>query len=172
MNIWIDIDQVWINELSILCLILQDLKTEMPPACDSVTKAGDALLKATHQLKQQPFSSKVRYNLVDSARNILEGTMKVNLTLNFIFYIVLYRKMRGTVGCNDLFTKLWIKKWLVWTLIGSLRGGFWQTLLSYSASLSPPRSRTVNYKEKLAKCQWITLRWIIKPCGSIQVKDE
>ena len=87
-------------------MILQDLKSEMPPACDSVTKAGDALLKATHQLKQQPFSSKVRYNLVDSARNILEGTMKVNLTLNFIFYIVLYRKMRGIVGCNDLFTKL------------------------------------------------------------------
>ena len=87
MDIWIDIDQVWINELSILCLILQDLKTEMPPACDSVTKAGDALLKATHQLKQQPFSSKVRYNLVDSARNILEGTMKVNLTFKFIFYM-------------------------------------------------------------------------------------
>ena len=78
---------VWINELSILSLILQDLKTEMPPACDSVTQAGDALLKATHQLKQQPFSSKVRYNLVDSARNILEGTMKVNLTFNFIFYM-------------------------------------------------------------------------------------
>ncbi|RMX44072.1 hypothetical protein pdam_00015030 [Pocillopora damicornis] len=55
-----------------------DLKSEMPPACDSVTKAGDALLKATHQLKQQPFSSKVRYNLVDSARNILEGTMKAS----------------------------------------------------------------------------------------------
>ena len=71
----------------------------MPPACDSVTKAGDALLKATHQLKQQPFSSKVRYNLVDSARNILEGTMKVNLTFNFIFYMYYnYRKMRGTAA--------------------------------------------------------------------------
>ena len=85
--------------------MLQDLKSEMPPACDSVTKAGDALLKATHQLKQQPFSSKVRYNLVDSARNILEGTMKViNIELHILH--VLYRKMRGTVGCNDLFTRL------------------------------------------------------------------
>ena len=85
--------------MSILSLILQDLKSEMPPACDSVTKAGDALLKATHQLKQQPFSSKVRYNLVDSARNILEGTMKVNLTFNFIFYMYYnYRKMRGTAA--------------------------------------------------------------------------
>ncbi len=49
----------------------------MPPACDMVTDAGNCLLMATHQLKQQPFSNKVRYNLVDSARNILEGTMKV-----------------------------------------------------------------------------------------------
>ena len=147
MNIWIDIDLVWINELSILSLILQDLKTEMPPACDSVTQAGDALLKATHQLKQQPFSSKVRYNLVDSARNILEGTMKVNLTFNFIFY---------------MFTRLWIKEWLEWTLIGSLRGGFWQNT-NLLQCLSPSRSMTANYKEKLAKCQWIILRWIIKP---------
>lgn len=171
MNIWIDIDLVWINELSILSLILQDLKLEMPPACDSVTKAGDALLKATHQLKQQPFSSKVRYNLVDSARNILEGTMKVNLTLNFIFYLY-YIERWGVQWAAMICSLDSESKWLVWTLIGSLHGGFWQTLLSYSASLSPPRSRTVNYKEKLAKCQWITLQWIIKPCGSIQVKDE
>lgn len=56
-----------------------DLKSEMPSACDTVRDAGNSLLMATHQLKQQPFSNKVRYNLVDSARNILEGTMKVLL---------------------------------------------------------------------------------------------
>lgn len=56
-----------------------DLKLEMPAACDAVKDAGNSLLMATHQLKQQPFSNKVRYNLVDSARNILEGTMKVLL---------------------------------------------------------------------------------------------
>ncbi|XP_022784724.1 uncharacterized protein LOC111325222 [Stylophora pistillata] len=37
-----------------------DLKSAMPPACDSVTDAGNALVMATHQLKQQPFSGKVR----------------------------------------------------------------------------------------------------------------
>lgn len=56
-----------------------NLKSGMPPACEAVKDAGNALLMATHQLKQQPFSNKVRYNLVDSARNILEGTMKVLL---------------------------------------------------------------------------------------------
>lgn len=53
----------------------------MPSACDTVRDAGNGLLMATHQLKQQPFSNKVRYNLVDSARNILEGTMKVLTSL-------------------------------------------------------------------------------------------
>ena len=57
----------------------------MPPACDLVTDAGNCLLMATHQLKQQPFSNKVRYNLVDSARNILEGTMKVQTCLITFF---------------------------------------------------------------------------------------
>ncbi|XP_015770692.1 PREDICTED: vinculin-like [Acropora digitifera] len=54
-----------------------DLHSGMPVACDAVKDAGNCLLLATHQLKQQPFSHNVRYNLVDSARNILEGTMKV-----------------------------------------------------------------------------------------------
>ena len=49
----------------------------MPLAYDAVKDAGNCLLMATHQLKQYPFSNKVRYNLVDSARNILEATMKV-----------------------------------------------------------------------------------------------
>jgi len=56
-----------------------DLHSGMPVACDAVKDAGNCLLLATHQLKQQPFSHNVRYNLVDSARNILEGTMKVLL---------------------------------------------------------------------------------------------
>lgn len=56
----------------------------MPPACDAVKDAGNCLLMATHQLKQQPFSNKVRYNLVDSARNILEGTMKVSIFLSSV----------------------------------------------------------------------------------------
>lgn len=56
-----------------------DLKSAMPLACDAVKDAGNCLLMATHQLKQYPFSNKVRYILVDSARNILEGTMKVLL---------------------------------------------------------------------------------------------
>ena len=55
----------------------------MPSACDTVRDAGNSLLMATHELKQQPFSNKVRYNLVDSARNILEGTMKVLNSLLF-----------------------------------------------------------------------------------------
>lgn len=56
-----------------------DLRSGMPLACEAVKDAGNCLLLATHQLKEQPFSHKVRYNLVDSARNILEGTMKVLL---------------------------------------------------------------------------------------------
>lgn len=56
----------------------------MPSACDTVRAAGNDLLMTTHQLKQQPFSNKVRYNLVDSARNILEGTMKVLTLLNLL----------------------------------------------------------------------------------------
>ena len=124
MNIWIDIDLVWINELSILSLILQDLKSEMPPACDSVTKAGDALLKATHQLKQQPFSSKVRYNLVDSARNILEGTMKVNLTFTFIFYMYFIERwgvQQAAMICSlDSESKSdWCEPWLGHCVVAS-----------------------------------------------------
>ena len=56
----------------------------MPTACDAVKDAGNCLLMTTHQLKQQPFSNKVRYNLVDSARNILEGTMKVSVVLSLV----------------------------------------------------------------------------------------
>ena len=69
----------------------------MPPACDAVTDAGNALLMATHQLKQQPFSSKVRYTLVDSARNILEGTMKVKLQniLNLSFFLLSSLRWHG-----------------------------------------------------------------------------
>ncbi|KAJ7375214.1 hypothetical protein OS493_001958 [Desmophyllum pertusum] len=37
-----------------------DLKSEMPSACDTVRDAGNGLLMAIHQLKQQPFSNKVR----------------------------------------------------------------------------------------------------------------
>ncbi|XP_020892235.1 uncharacterized protein LOC110231554, partial [Exaiptasia diaphana] len=54
-------------------------KSEMPEACALVTAAGNSLHDATNKLLQHPFSREVRYALVDSARNILETTMKVLL---------------------------------------------------------------------------------------------
>ena len=74
----------------------------MPSACDTVKDAGNCLLMATHQLKQQPFSNKVRYNLVDSARNILEGTMKVLASVNLILTSVkcLFGNQFFEVLCN------------------------------------------------------------------------
>ena len=51
----------------------------MPPACDQVIGAGNNMLRTTHNLKQDPLSHKIRFDLVDSARNVLEGTMKVYL---------------------------------------------------------------------------------------------
>ncbi|PFX29226.1 Vinculin [Stylophora pistillata] len=47
-----------------------DLKSAMPPACDSVTDAGNALVMATHQLKQQPFSGKVRLDARSSGSDV------------------------------------------------------------------------------------------------------
>ncbi|XP_048584760.1 uncharacterized protein LOC116618752 isoform X2 [Nematostella vectensis] len=56
-----------------------EFKAAMPEACSEVTQSGQALHMASHKLNQESFSHAVRYSLVDSARNILEGTMKVLL---------------------------------------------------------------------------------------------
>ena len=76
----------------------------MPAACNTVKDASNGLLMATHQLKQQPFSNKVRYNLVDSARNILEGTMKV-LHVHCAVIPALHKYYKIDKKCNILKNK-------------------------------------------------------------------
>lgn len=61
----------------------------MAEACALVTAAGNSLLDATTKLIEQPFSREVRYALVDSARNILETTMKVKNLTPLIFPFLL-----------------------------------------------------------------------------------
>ena len=84
--------------LVLLCCFLssQGLLSEMPAACDQLTEAGNNLLIATHQIKQEPFSHKIRYDLVDSARNILEGTMKVSTNLRWLIYDSLFNVILST----------------------------------------------------------------------------
>ena len=86
----------YVSCIIVLFLSSQDLLSEMPAACDQLTEAGNNLLKATHQIKQEPFSHKIRYDLVDSARNILEGTMKVSANLRWLDYDSLFNVILST----------------------------------------------------------------------------
>ena len=90
---------------NVSCIIMlflssQGLLSEMPAACDQLTEAGNNLLIATHQIKQEPFSHKIRYDLVDSARNILEGTMKVSTNLRWLIYDSLFNVILSTTVIN------------------------------------------------------------------------
>ncbi|XP_077992184.1 catenin alpha-like [Glandiceps talaboti] len=57
----------------------EELKREIPKACESIGLAGKGMLLATQRLHMEGQSMEARNEMVKTARNVLQGTMKVLL---------------------------------------------------------------------------------------------
>ncbi len=61
-----------------VCIFFQDLQKQMPKACEILTVSGKNLVVAAQRVAVEKFSSESRRYLVRAAKDVLEGTLKVN----------------------------------------------------------------------------------------------
>ncbi|XP_006816421.1 uncharacterized protein LOC100368833 [Saccoglossus kowalevskii] len=72
-------DLVQVSQRLVRETIDEELKREMPRACEAVGMAGKNILLATQRLELETHSKEARKDMVKSAKDVLEGTMKVLL---------------------------------------------------------------------------------------------
>ena len=62
----------------------------MPGACELLTVAGQSILTAAHRVSIEGLTEAARKNLIRSAKDVLEGTLKVKIHLDSIFNSVFH----------------------------------------------------------------------------------